>query len=151
MKKYKAKDSSGKYYVHGKGFTGSTKCEGSELTEANLGCLTDLGYTFTSEEIVEAVNAATGSFGVVYIRRKDVKDGKVAKLATDANLGEIDPSKRRFATFAEAKQHGSRFNLRKAKSGDKPGTAGHVGFYVVQTNDPVNAAVNWASGMTNSL
>ena len=73
------------------------------------------------------------------------------KLAPDANAGQVDPSKRRFATFDEAVMHGSRFAARRKDRKDSDGTAGHKGFFVVETNDAVNSAINWKTGLTNPL
>lgn len=99
------------------------------------------------------VAAPVVSFAVVYIRKGEGVNllNGLSKGSVDANKGQVDPSKRRFATFGEAKQHGSRFNLRKAKADDKEGSAGHEGYFIVETFDPVNSVVNFASGLTNSL
>jgi hypothetical protein len=95
------------------------------------------------------INANTvevsNSWAVNYIRQGDVNDdGSIAG-------NRKNPSKRRFATKDEAVQHGSRFGERKAKAGDESGTAGHVGFWVSESSDPVNAEINWKTGLTNPV
>lgn len=139
--KYIAKHKdSGLFYVSGQGFTAECRDVASKLTEADTNCLKGLGFSFTTEAVKEV-----SSYAVNYIRLKNL-DG-TGGVETDNR----NPSKRRFATFGEAKQHGSRFNLRVARKGDKPGSAGHIGFYVTETSDPVNAKVNFATGLTNAI
>lgn len=143
--KYKLKGSNGLYFVKGKGFA-ALKSSADVLTSEQVTCAAGLGYVGTKEEAIT-------SFAVVYIRKGEglnlLSGGK--KNPADANKGQIDPSKRRFATEDEAWQHGTRARERRANRGDKPGTAGHEGFFVISTSDPVNSAVNWKSGLTNSL
>lgn len=151
MSKYVLKNGSGSYFVAGRGFSGKTECEGTVYTDkssasGSQSCLAKLG--FGDSELVEVSSV---SFACVYIRKGDADGIKVTKKKGDANMNQIDPSKRRFATFDEARIHGSRFHVRKANRGDKPGTAGHLGYYVTETNDPVNAAVNPKTGLTNSI
>ncbi len=144
--KYKLKGANGLYFVQGAGWTG-TEATASILTCENISCLAGVGFTGTKVEV------KTRSYGVVYIRKGEGQNllaGK-GKGSPNAALGQIDPSKRRFATSDEAWQHGSRAQERRAHRGDKPGTAGHEGFFVVETYDAVNSAVNWKSGLTNSL
>lgn len=143
--KYKLKGSNGLYFVEGSGWTG-TEAKASVLTDAQLSCLASLGFTGTKV-------AAITSYAVVYIRK-----GEGVKLLAghgknpaDANKGQVDPSRRRFATEDEAWQHGSRARERKANRGDKAGTAGHEGYFVIPTSDPVNSVINWKSGLTNPL
>ena len=139
-KKYTLKGANGLYFVNGKGFTASCVKEASQLTNEQVKCTDGLGFIGTSEEIKSVV-----SFACNYVRPEDVQgDGSIRKNTNN-------PSRRRFATRAEANQHGSRFNVRIAKQGDKPGSAGHIGFYVIETLDAVNATVNWESGLTNPL
>lgn len=139
----------GLYLVQGKGFiankAGATRFDSAEASD-KLVSASDVGIVANLEEV-------TVSYSVVYIRRKDIKaDGVgLAKKMPDSSLNEIDPSKRRFATEDEAWQHGSRARERKANKNDAPGSAGHRGFYVVETTDPVNSAINWKTGLTNSL
>ncbi len=136
--------------VSGKGFTATKASDASKFSESEveckLACAADLGYSVTKVEVQDS------SWGVTYIRKGYLgTDGKITQKAPDRNKGEIDPSKRRFATRKEAIQHGSRFAERRATKGDQPGTAGHIGFYVAETNDPVNAEINWTTGLTNAL
>lgn len=147
MKQYKLKDASGKFFVTGKGFSTTVEASASSLDEAQIKCL--LGLGFTDFEQIES----SRSYAVVYIRRGEgIKLlGGSRKNVPDADKGQVDPSKRRFATWDEAHQHGSRFPERRAEKCDKAGTAGHEGFFVIETGDPVNAKVNWKSGKTNPL
>lgn len=143
------KSITGLFLIVGKGFNGTaqtaTRFTPEGATDAQE-CASNLGVQTT------IVDAPASSFAVVYIRKGDVTaDGKVQKKTANVNLGEVDPSKRRFATEDEAIQHGSRFKARRANRVDQPGTAGHRGFFVVETSDPVNAAVNWKTGLTNSI
>lgn len=144
-KQYKLRNSAELFFVAGLGFVG-TQANATVVDDAKATCLTGLGFSYTKVEV-------PASYAVVYIRR-----GEGAKLLagqgkdkTDANKGQVDPSKRRFATRDEAHQHGSRFPERRANAGDQPGSAGHEGFFVVETYDAVNSVINWKSGKTNSL
>jgi hypothetical protein len=82
---------------------------------------------------------ANKSFGVCYLRKADLVAGKPT---ADALNNPLNPSRRRFATEAEADKHGSRFRERKASYGAAPGSAGHIGFYTIETNDPVNSVIS---------
>lgn len=137
MKKYLLKKN-GFYFVLGSGFSTSYKAKASQLTDAQVECAAGLGYVGTKE-------LAIASFAVNYVRDTD--------LDANGNVqpNKKNPSKRRFATKDEAIQHGSRFGERRAKAGDKAGTAGHIGFYVTETTDPVNAVINWKTGLTNPV
>ena len=149
MNKYILKHANGGYFVQGRGFVGA-KAAATQLTDEVASNLLQSAAAFGLEASSEEV--ANRSFGVVYIRRKDVTaEGGVAKQPANRALNEVDPSKRRFGTMEEAITHGSRFHVRRAKKGDAPGSAGHRGFYVVETTDPVNAAVNPDTGLTNSI
>lgn len=145
--KYVLKSDDGKFLVINKGFTSEIK-QASNVTgeEADglLSCAKSIGINLTLME-------NKFSFGVVYIRKGDASGVVLKKKDPVAALGQVDPSRRRFATFLEAVSHGSRFHVRRAKSGDPEGTAGHVGFYVIETTDAVNAEVNPATGLTNSI
>jgi hypothetical protein len=151
MNKVILKEPNGRFFVRGKGFVAQNKNEATQFQSAEdaakaVGCAAEFGIQAHMEEVLSI------SFGVVYIRRKDVTaNGELDKQKADRALNEQDPSRRRFATFEEARIHGSRFHVRRAKRGDAPGTAGHRGFYIVETNDPVNAAVNPATGLTNPV
>ena len=153
MSKYALQDTNtGFYFVLNAGFIASVLAEATPLTSAELSnksaCALSMGINTTSVAIPEVV-----SYAVVYIRKGEGENllKGYGKNAPDANNGQVDPSQRRFATFDEAVQHGSRFDTRRKERGDKPGTAGHEGFFVITTNDPVNAKVNWKTGLTNSI
>lgn len=73
------------------------------------------------------------SFNVNFIRAKDL-DGKGGVKANKNN-----PSKRRFATEKEARQHGTRFTE----------IQGHLGFYVTHVDERPTAWINWETGLTN--
>jgi hypothetical protein len=148
--KYALRGSNGRYYVKGAGLSASSLSGATAVEQADLAsvqtCLSNAGLGYTT-----AV-PCTVSFAVTYIRKTALgSDGKVYQRTPNAAMGEIDPSKRRFATFDEAVQHGSRFPARRKERSDAPGTAGHIGFYVTETNDPVNAAINWKTGLTNPV
>lgn len=138
MNKYMLKNSKGFYYVKGQGFASTCNKEATALDDAQLDTLADLGFEGQEE-------LAFLSFAVNYIRQSNLdEDNQVC--SDDRN-----PSKRRFATRDEAIQHGTRFGARKATADGEPGSAGHIGFYVTESTDPVNAAVNWKTGLTNSI
>jgi len=137
--KYLLKNAAGLFYVLGQGFAASTKAAASLLDCAQIQCAQSLGFIGTKVE-------ATKSFAVNYIRAENLDANGQVKPDTR------NPSKRRFATRDEAVQHGTRFNARKAaKKGALPGSAGHIGFYVTETSDPVNATINWKTGLTNPV
>lgn len=119
-----------------------SKCD----AEKTVACLKNVGIVGSVEELVT-------SYAVVYIRKGEgVRLLKgLGKNPANPNAGQVDPSKRRFATRDEADQHGSRFRTRKANAGDQDGSAGHEGFFVVETSDPVNAKINWKTGLTNPV
>ncbi len=139
MKSYLKGTQSGLFFVLGKGFVASTIKEASVLSEDQIDAAQLLGF-----EPSEVVEAAT-SYAVNYIRIGDV--GANGAIAANKR----NPSKRRFATKDEALQHGSRFPERRKKAGDEAGTAGHVGYWVSESNDEVNASINWKTGLTNSI
>lgn len=138
MKSY-FKNSSGLYFVKGQGFTAKTQATASQLTAGEVDCARGLGYVGTTEAV-----PVRKSWGVCYVRATDLN-------GTAVKPNKRNPSERRFATKQEAVTHGSRFNVRRKRKGDSAGTANHVGFYVVETNDPVNAAINPQTGLTNSI
>lgn len=90
----------------------------------------------TIESVPEVVdpnikqNTDGSSYGVTFIRQKDVKGETVAIRKLTA---------RRFATRNEAVHHGSRFML----------IENHLGFQVLKTADKVNAYINKKNGTTN--
>jgi len=130
---------SGKFFGLGRGFTATTKAEASQLSDEQVEAVRIAGF-----EPSETVAVST-SFACNYIRSGDVNvDGSIA-------ANKRNPSRRRFATKDEAIQHGSRFSERRKLAGDEPGTAGHVGFWVSEELDAVNASINWKTGLTNSL
>lgn len=135
---------SGLFYVEGQGFKGTvaTATRFAAVADANgaLDCARKFG--FGGVAVVENApapvdshikqNANGKSFAVSFIRAKDLVGGSVA-------ANKRNPSPRRFATAAEAQHHAARFvKIEK-----------HVGFYVTETNDPVNAWVNQVTGKTN--
>lgn len=119
-----------------------SKCD----AEKTVACLKNVGIVGSVEELVT-------SHAVVYIRKGEGERllKGLGKNPANPNAGQVDPSKRRFATRDEAIQHGSRFSERKANAGDKNGSAGHEGFFLVETSDPVNAKINWKTGLTNPV
>lgn len=133
-KKYNLKGcTSGLWFVLGKGFTASTQCGASALTLDQVAQAKALGF-----EPATTVEVKVKSFAVNYIRPGDIDtSGKVKANA-------YNPSARRFATFDEAFQHGTQLQKRDASKG-------HLGFYVTESSDSVNASINWKTGLTNSL
>ncbi len=145
MNKYIVKSTCGRYFVSGRGF--STVCAkeatvfaNSASANATVDCAKNMGITANVETV-----KADKSFGVCYIRKADLN----ADFSVRANAK--NPSRRRFATEQEAVTHGSRFATRKAKGSRVAGSAGHVGFYVVETTDPVTDAINPQTGLTNRI
>lgn len=137
-KKYKLQSvRNGYWFVKGQGYTGYNKAAASVLTQDEVNAVAKAGFEpfYQFEAVV--------SYAVSYIRKGDLNDNGTVKA--NAN----NPSRRRFATRDEAIQHGSRFAERKAQGSDVPGSAGHIGFYVIETSDPVNAEINWKTGLTN--
>lgn len=128
-KKYIVRSINGLYFVKGYGFSGS-KATASKLTSAELAAVNTAGYIGTNE-------VAVTSFAVNYVRPEDVANGQVKP-------NKFNPSKRRFATFDEAWQHGYLARTREESKA-------HLGFYVTETTDPVNASINWKTGLTNSI
>lgn len=129
----------GFYFVKGKGYAAALPGAASKVTQAEADAVAIAGF-----EPFTMIEVAT-SFAVMYIRPQDLLAG--GGVAANKN----NPSRRRFATRDEANQHGSRFGKRKAEGSKVEGSAGHIGFYVVETTDPVNASINWKTGLTNSL
>jgi len=134
---------SGKFFVQGSGFIACTIKTATPYT-ANAAvdmqnCLRNAGV----ESSTTVAIPATKSFAVFYVRPQDLNaDNSVKQNA-------LSPSKWRFATRAEANTHGKRFDER-VKRASKVGM-GHVGFFVAETNDPVNASINPATGKTNPV
>jgi len=154
MSKFTLKgNQSGKYFVAGSGFSATCAKSATQLTADEAAGVQQCARNFGSETSTQEA-VSTGSFAVVYIRGTDkvTADG-VTKAKGDLGKNQIDPSSRRFATFKEAATHAGRFQFRRARKSDPvdSGTAGHVGAYVIKTDDPVNSAVNPATGLTNSL
>ncbi len=153
MSKFVLKNLAGLYLVVGSGFIGKSASQGTQLSESEAncaaGCAQKMGLGNTTSETVPEI-----SFAVVYVRKGDTfSNGVLTKASPNANLNQFDPSKRRFATRADANTHGKRFDTRRASKSDpkNSGTAGHIGFFVIETNDPVNSTVNPATGLTNSI
>lgn len=133
----------GLYYVAGRGFYTTCAANATKLTQAQATDLVRCQASFGVTGIVTVPVAC--SYAVNYIRAGDL-DGQGNVIANRRN-----PSKRRFATRDEANMHGSRFNVRRASAGAPEGSAGHIGYYVTESSDPVNASINWKTGLTNSL
>lgn len=133
---------SGLYLVKGSGFVGTsaqaTRFDSYEAANAAVACAADMGVRASIENAVDSdpnikQNASGVSFAPSYIRKKDLRaDGSVA--ANGRN-----PSTRRFATRAEAQKHIDRFVKLE----------GHVGGFITESRDPVNAYINPLSGFTN--
>lgn len=142
---YKLRGTNGKFFVKGQGFVADEK-GGSALDTCAADCAQKLGYVGTLVK-------AKLSFAVVYIRKGEGEKllAGGAKAPANAAAGQLDPSRRRFAERDEAIHHGARFAERRKNRGDKPGTAEHEGFFVIESTDEVNSAVNWKSGLTNSI
>lgn len=135
----------GLFFVEGSGFSASTIKTATQLCSGNAAetqaCLKRAGLGEST--VVNVPNDV--SYAVNYVRLGDIRlDGSVQR--NDKN-----PSRRRFATRKETNQHASRFAVRKAKGSDVAGSAGHIGAYVIETTDPVNATINWATGLTNPI
>lgn len=132
---------SGLYLVIGKGFVG-TKAEASQFAADEVACQIKCAANYGVTAVAEALPQHK-SFGVCYVRIGDRNaDGSIQP-------NKLNPSRRRFATFDEARIHGSRFHVRKARWQAAVGSAGHIGFYVIETTDPVNSVVNQKTGLTN--
>ena len=134
----------GLFLVSGKGFVASLQTNASAFDNVGAAqqvtCAGNMGISAISVRVPQVK-----SYAVNYIRTGDVnKDGSIS-------ANRRNPSKRRFATKDEAVQHGSRFGERRAKAGDKEGTAGHIGYWVNESFDAVNASINWKTGLTNSI
>lgn len=129
------------YFIEGKGFIG-TAAQATRFSDIDAGetvkCLARTGARAVVEnEVVINPNIkqnANGiSFAPNFIRKGDVRaDGSVAANAKN-------PSSRRFATRAEAQQHIDRFVK----------IEGHIGGYITESRDAVNAWINPESGFTN--
>lgn len=138
------KNTEGKYFVAGRGFAATIPGEATrfsnEEVKANQECIAacGLGATMVEEVVVTSdpnivQNTDGKSYAVSFVRQKQLRaDGSI-------NTHKLNPSKRRFASQAEADHHGARF--RRIEK--------HLGYYVTVTSDPVNAYVNKVTGKTN--
>lgn len=139
------KNSAGRYFVAGRGFVGTVAEATSYPTlsqaQAKVEDLVGLGFAPGTIENAPAPVDGSGaiqnrdgtSFACYFIRPKDLNaDGSVKS-------NKRNPSSRRFKTQSEAQHHASRMVA----------AFGHRGYYVVKTNDPVNAWINSANGLTN--
>lgn len=147
----------GSFYEHGFGFSVGQESEATKfdteaeaLKIAEVAELMGLGVAEVLEAEDEPAKVEEGveagdcgciqqndngrSFAVSFIRKSDVGDGGVRPNRNN-------PSTRRFKTLDEANHHGVRF----AK------IEGHIGHYVTETYDPVNAFVNKVTGKTNPV
>lgn len=131
-----------RYFVHGKGFVASSPSEATQIADAEAAqqqeCLQGAGLGASTVENAPGdpnikQNSDGSSWAVFYVRKNQIRsDGSV--IAHKNN-----PSKRRFATEAEAIHHASRFVK----------IEGHVGFWTQKRYEPVNAYVNQVTGKTN--
>jgi hypothetical protein len=80
------------------------------------------------------------SFGVEFTRARYLNQIRGPRGWVDSP-GRLRRSERRFATRKEAEHHGKRFTK----------IEGHKSFRVFESNDPVNAYVNWKTGKTNPV
>jgi len=144
MSKVIIKKSSVTEYLNCAGFTTDISkaqvFDNAAAAQAKIASAAQFGLT-----LVTVAAPVTKSFAVGYIRKGDLNTDRSIKSNTN------NPSRRRFATQKEAMQHGSRFAERKAKGSRTPGSAGHIGYYLIETNDPVNSSVNPVTGLTNKL
>jgi len=138
------KNAAGLFFVKGKGFCASIEAEATAFSAAEVSATQDcmvacglergtvVDYVVPTDPNIKQ-NANGVSFAVSYVRSKQLRaDGSI-------NTHKLNPSKRRFATHDEATHHGRRFMAIEK----------HLGFYVTQTKDPVNAYVNKVTGKTN--
>ncbi len=128
---YLRSNRNGYYFVLGAGFTTTRASSASKLTQAQVNAVKVAGFEPSYTEAVQS------SFAVNYVRQVDIVGGRVQQNANN-------PSSRRFATFDEAFQHGTQLRTRDE-------SATHVGFYVTESSDAVNATINWKTGKTNAL
>lgn len=145
MNKYNIKSRHGHFMKLGCGFCSTTQKDALVFVEDEAQDVVDSFNHVYGAGYAEAVPVMDKSYAVSYVREGDL-DGDGNVIANRKN-----PSRRRFATRDEAIQHGSRFQERKANVNDAEGSAGHIGFYVIETYDPVNAEINWKTGLTNPL
>lgn len=130
----------GAFYVQGKGFPTYIKAQATRLTSAEadgvVNAAKSMGVLFATKSEVHS------SFAVFYIRPEDI-------LGEGVKANSKSPSSKRFATREEANTHGARFADRVKRGTDTP--VGHIGFYVKESTDAVNAYVNAETGLTNNL
>jgi hypothetical protein len=144
---------SGKFFLAGSGFSATCAKLATQLTADEAAGVQQCARNFGSETSTQEA-VSTGSFAVVYVRKNDkFEGGALVKAKLDSGANQFDPSKRRFATRAEANTHGKRFDTRRARKSDPvgSGTAGHIGFFVIPTNDAATDYVNPLTGLTNKL
>ncbi len=135
---------SGLYLVKDKGFIARVPQEATAFTDSEAVSVQECVKSVTGASTVAETftaptdpnikqNADGKSFAVSYVRAKQLRgDGSI-------NTHKLNPSKRRFATYDEATHHGRRFMAIEK----------HLGFYVTETFDRVNAYVNKVTGKTN--
>lgn len=137
-------NSKGYYFVKDNGFTATVVASATRFSNAEVEemrkCLASAGHRDTYVvDVPETVdvnikqNTDGSSFAVSFVRPKQLRsDGSI-------NTHKLNPSKRRFATHAEAVKHGSRFM----------GIEKHLGFYVTKRYEQVNSYVSAITGKTN--
>jgi hypothetical protein len=92
------KNTSGLYFVEGQGFVATAQAASRfDLTgaESKVACAASMGF----QGITVEDGPANKSFGVCYLRKADLVAGKPT---ADALNNPLNPSRRRFATEAEA-------------------------------------------------
>lgn len=146
------KNIAGMYFVFGSGFVASSVAAATRLETEQAIDLQDCAKAMgQGETTVESV--ANKSYAVCLIRKGQLQpDGSITGTTVSSGWP-LTPTRRRFATREEAITHGGRFATRRASKSDPvgSGTAGHLGYYVIETDDPVNAAVNPDTGLTNPI
>lgn len=140
------RNSSGYYFVTGKGFVGSesqaTRIADNEVARQQECIASCGGGNSTAVEVRVEVdpnivqNQDGSSFAVAFVRKNQIRSD------LSINSHKLNPSKRRFATETEAEHHARRFkNIEK-----------HAGYFILpRRNETVNAYVNKVTGKTNPV
>ncbi len=137
---------SGLYFLDGKGFS-ATADKATRIMVEDAECVQScaakmgVGETLVEDAPNRAIkqNADGSSYAVQFIRPANVAANDPVRGYPGSKLD--NPSKRRFATAVQARQHGNRFVELE----------GHSGFYVISTQDAVNSWVSKATGKTNPI
>jgi hypothetical protein len=130
------------YFVEGKGFVATvasdaTPFDNRDDAESTSRCAASMGINAVIEKIEPNIkqNADGTSFAVSFVRPNNL-DG-----VGGVRPHRLNPSARRFKTREEADIHGARF-VKYEK---------HLGHYVTQVREPVNAWINPETGFTNPV